>query len=234
MKTLKEYLTEDLFDDSENLKQEILDWILEHYASNFSDNKSSILNPNLMKIDMTTNPPTVNYKSRQKVSILRIKDNTNNINNNGMFQWGDVNVNSIVLPDTIEDLNGLPKVFSGSIHWNGMSAPGKIVIKSLQGCPEEIGGSFDCHKCENLTSLEGAPKKVGVHFMCYYCKNLKSLKGAPEEVGGKFDCHGCEHLTSLKGAPKEVGGSFDCSDCGVEFTEEDVNKVSSVGKYIYC
>ena len=47
---------------------------------------------------------------------------------------------------------------------------------------------FDCSDCENLKSLEGAPKVVKGSFICRNCPNLKSLEGAPKEVGGEFYC----------------------------------------------
>ena len=30
-------------------------------------------------------------------------------------------------------------------------------LKSLKGCPKEVGGSFNCHGCPKLESLEGCP-----------------------------------------------------------------------------
>ena len=81
-------------------------------------------------------------------------------------------------------------------------------LTSLEGAPEEVGGSFYCHR-NNLTSLEFSPKEVGSNFNCYGNK-LSSLDGAPKDVRGNFDCSN-NKLTSLGGAPKEVGSSFNCS-----------------------
>ncbi|MBQ7632849.1 MAG: hypothetical protein IJS88_01885, partial [Alphaproteobacteria bacterium] len=82
-------------------------------------------------------------------------------------------------------------------------------LTSLQGAPQEVGGSF---RCENnqLTSLEGAPQKVGGYFSCQN-NQLTSLQGAPQEVGGSFLCNN-NQLTSLEGAPQEVGGHFLCQN----------------------
>lgn len=104
-------------------------------------------------------------------------------------------------------------------------------LTSLKGAPKEVGGRFDCSNCTSLTSLKGAPKRVK-YFDCSGCKSLKSLDGAPKEVGGDFSCGYCHSLTSLKGAPKEVGGVFSCYSCKIEFTEEDVKKVSNVKRMI--
>ena len=67
---------------------------------------------------------------------------------------------------------------------------------------------------------------VGGFFLCDGNK-LTSLKGAPEKVGGYFSC-AHNKLTSLNGAPKVVGGDFYCFGNEVEFTEDDVLKVSNV------
>ena len=82
-------------------------------------------------------------------------------------------------------------------------------------------------------SLEGAPKRVSRTFSCDRCENLTSLEGAPIEVGHAFICYGCTSLKSLKGAPKKVTVSFQCQSCGVQFTEDDIKKVSKVrnGEY---
>ena len=108
-------------------------------------------------------------------------------------------------------------------------------LSSLKGCPEEVGGKFDCQYCRNLESLEGAPQEVGGSFHCNNCVNLKSLKGCPKEVGEDFNCINCISLTSLNGAPEKVGRDFLCYDCGdglETFTENDVKKVCKVKRYI--
>ena len=127
---------------------------------------------------------------------------------NGIFQWGE----------TI-----------GDFQCNNCAS-----LKSLDGSPKEVGGNFECYNCDSLKSLEGAPNKVGGWFDCSNCDSLKSLEGAPKKVGGKFYCMECHSLKSLEGAPKEVGGDFYCKDCGVQFTEDDVKKVSNVKNKIYC
>ena len=80
-----------------------------------------------------------------------------------------------------------------------------IGLTSLEGCPKEVGGEFDCSE-NQLTSLKGAPEKVGTYFICSD-NQLISLEGAPEKVAAGFYCS-YNQLTSLKGAPKEVGGTF--------------------------
>ena len=265
MKTLKEYIKEGLFDDidkrekmggleatADDLKSEIINWIVEHCFINFSNNNPSKVNPKSLTVDISTTPPTVIYKTRQTIPMIRFK-NTTTVNNNGVFQWGDMKA-QIVLPSSIEDLTGLPKELRGSISWNykdfgtrvlkslkglpekihGSLDLSRTQITSLEGCPEEIEEGFICSECNKLTSLKGAPKKVGEWFVCSECNKLTSLKGAPKEVGDEFSCSYCDSLESLDGAPKEVGGNFRCYRCGVEFTEEDVKKVSNVNGEIFC
>lgn len=81
-------------------------------------------------------------------------------------------------------------------------------LTSLNGCPKEFPGGFDCSDNE-LTSLEGAPQKVSGRFDCSNNK-LISLEGAPEYIGYHFT-FSYNQLTSLKGAPWKVGGEIFCT-----------------------
>ena len=87
---------------------------------------------------------------------------------------------------------------------------------------------FICIGCKRLKSLEGAPRKVGGSFVIPECIELESLDGGPEEFGYNFSCSGCIELKSLEGAPKKVGNHFFCNDCGKQFTEDEVRKISDV------
>jgi hypothetical protein len=60
------------------------------------------------------------------------------------------------------------------------------------------------------------------------------LEGAPKNVKNDFACCACSSLITLEGCPKKVGGNFYCKDCGIQFTEDDVKKVSNVKGEIYC
>jgi len=42
-------------------------------------------------------------------------------------------------------------------------------LKTLEGCPKEVDGSFFCNDCPNLKTLEGCPKEVYSNFWCYDC-----------------------------------------------------------------
>lgn len=87
--------------------------------------------------------------------------------------------------------------------------------------------------CPKLESLEGCPEEVGGSFYCYDCPKLKSLEGCPKEVGIDFSCSGCPKLESLENSPKKVGWSFYCYNCGKLFTKDDVKKVSEVKRKIF-
>lgn len=122
------------------------------------------------------------------------------------------------------------------VDYKGLMSVDNLQIKSLTnglfvfgvGKLGKLSAAFECSGCKNLTSLEGAPEKTSDSFSCYGCENLTSLEGAPIEVGYNFVCSGCSSLKSLKGAPKRVRVSFQCQKCGVQFTEEDIKKVSKV------
>ena len=66
------------------------------------------------------------------------------------------------------------------------------ILKSLEGCPVEVGGTFDC-SYNLLASLEGCPKKIGGSFHCHD-NQLTSLKGGPKEVSRNIDITGNNHL----------------------------------------
>lgn len=120
---------------------------------------------------------------------------------------------------SLKSFKGFPSKIFGDLDISGCR------FSSLLGCPQEIGGNFNCesqkgeaslinlkggpqkvsgnYNCDNnsLTSLLGAPKEIGNNFSCERNK-LKSLAGGPEIVNGRFDCSGND-LTTLRGFPKE-------------------------------
>jgi hypothetical protein len=115
---------------------------------------------------------------------------------------GEVNVDGSFKCSSrgLDDLKGIR--FGRVSEWFDCS---NNLLESLEGAPQEVGGSFWCYN-NRLESLEGAPQEVRGDFYCYN-NDLKSLEGAPQEVGGHFYCRN-NLLESLKGAPQEVGGNF--------------------------
>jgi len=62
--------------------------------------------------------------------------------------------------------------------------PGTFAItdsdnESLEGSPEEIGGSYSIRNCPRLESLKGISKQIGGNINITDCPNLKSLDGVP-------------------------------------------------------
>jgi len=80
------------------------------------------------------------------------------------------------------------------------------LIKSLQGCPETVGGNFNCSSNKNLKSLEFGPKYVGADYLCYEC-SLESLEGSPEEIKGTFNFSN-NWVENLSGSPRKVKENF--------------------------
>jgi hypothetical protein len=78
-------------------------------------------------------------------------------------------------------------------------------ITSLEGCPEFIGGTFNCSSIK-INDLTNAPSIVEESFLCNGC-GLTSLVGCPEVVPFVFSCES-NRITSLEGSPKRVQQMF--------------------------
>ena len=197
------------------LKKIITDWLITNSRCNVYKNK--------IKFDFNTYPITVDYDGD-----IQFKNHITSLTN-GIFQWGRINgCFSCSYCTSLKTLEGAPKKVGRYFYCRSCDA-----LKTLEGAPKEVGEYFVCENCKSLESLEGAPEIVDDFFSCSHCASLTSLKGAPKEVGD-FNCTNCKSLKSLKGAPEIVNGCFDCRYCGVQFTEEDVKKVSKVKEKIYC
>lgn len=109
--------------------------------------------------------------------------------------------------NSLKTLEGIPDhVYSLSAHQNELQSlrelgavtfnlnVGYNKLKSLQGCPESLEGTFHCGD-NHLTSLDGGPKEVGGDYICTNNKLLTSLQGAPKWVGGIFDCRNNPNLS---------------------------------------
>ena len=82
-------------------------------------------------------------------------------------------------------------------------------LKSLKGCPKEVGDNFDCSN-NKLTTLKYAP--IVVHRGGYLCDNneLVTLEGCASKISNAFYC---DHnkLKNLVGGPK-ITGQYHCYD----------------------
>ena len=125
-------------------------------------------------------------------------------------------------------------------------------LKSLKDCPEEVDGSIYCSYNKKLTSLEGLPKIINGSLILAVCSidtlvggpdeikgnfnlsqnKLTSLKGSPKKVEGNFTVNNNE-IDLLDGAPQEVGGDFLIYGNAINFTKEDIQKVTNVKGKIY-
>lgn len=112
---------------------------------------------------------------------------------------------------------------------NGEFNISRTDIENLEGCPEYVGGDFDCSDNTKLTNLIGSPEYVGGNYICSDT-SITSLEGSPEYVPGDFDCSKCIGLTNLNGSPEEVRGNFICSNCTMLRNMEGIGKVG--GKVI--
>lgn len=65
---------------------------------------------------------------------------------------------------SIAGLSAVTNVVNGNLFLNA-----NFSLKSLEGCPSIVDGSFSCEKCKSLTSLSGCPEQVKYNFSCKTC-----------------------------------------------------------------
>ena len=217
MKSLKEYIGEGLLDRVKNKEVNHKILIEEFLETNYKIAGS-------YDIKVTKNGSVVDVNCGVEVINKNIISLTN-----GLFEFGEVSGWFLCSNcKSLTSLKGAPKKVEEDFWCRGCDS-----LKTLEGAPKEVECDFDCSNCKSLTSLKGAPEKVDGDFYCNNCDSLKSLEDAPEKIWGDFICSRCKSLKSLEGAPKEVGRGFYCNGCGIQFTEEDVKKYTTVVKKIY-
>lgn len=209
MKTLKESLLDDIETTMANGEQTVAEYVIRDIIQKdyklYKNYKSDI---------------TVVGKTESGKILINGKGKIEFINKtaksvvNDIFEWnkfeGEFNCSNC----NIESLEGFPRmIYNNEYNGCGINIDKCKNLKTLEGAPCSIFGSFYCRGCNSLTSLEGAPEKIAGDFNCRYCDSLKSLKGAPEYVSGNFDCADCKNLESLEGAPDKIYGNFDCGYC---------------------
>lgn len=94
-------------------------------------------------------------------------------------------------------------------------------LSSLAYAPKEVRGPFLCSGNKAITSLEGCPDSVGGPFQCNDC-SIKSLKGSPKNIGSFFDCSE-NNINSFIGAPEKVVEEFVCEYNTPPLTDEQKN-----------
>ena len=139
------------------------------------------------------------------------------LNYNTLGSW---RINSEGLVDVEGNFRCLTKIKEmsnlGGIKFGTIS--GDFTIRgmgftSLEGCPQKVGGTFDCSH-NKLTSLIGSPQKVKGNFICIN-NQIERLDGCPQEVGGTFDCSRNYEVKSLIGGPVKVGSGYSAANCGL-------------------
>ncbi|OPZ77983.1 MAG: hypothetical protein BWY78_00790 [Alphaproteobacteria bacterium ADurb.Bin438] len=148
-------------------------------------------------------------EDKNKIGLFDQDGKIHNVFNlpEGFVVKGNLDMSEMNL-DVLPDLTKVKIMGDLNISFNN--------LKSLKGCPDEIGGSLHCFY-NKLESLEGAPSKIKKVFDCSYNK-LKNLEGSIKEVGSDYLCIGNE-LETLKGAPLKVNGHFKCSKNKLESLE---------------
>lgn len=76
-------------------------------------------------------------------------------------------------------------------------------LKSLKGCPEEVGSTFNLNDLPNLESLEHGPKIVGTTYKVDTC-GITSIDGIAETIGKNLILTNNRELKSLAGIHKKI------------------------------
>ena len=94
-------------------------------------------------------------------------------------------------------------------------------LSSLDYAPKKVRGPFLCTGNKAITNLNGCPDSVGGPFQCNDC-SIKSLEGSPKNIGSFFDCSD-NNITSFIGAPEKVVEEFVCEYNTPPLTDEQKN-----------
>lgn len=124
------------------------------------------------------------------------------------IKYGKVHVDGYVNFNKIDVgmlYDGIIPIQFGTVY--GSFIADNTNIKSLQGCPHEVGGNFSV-SFNHLTSLVGGPIEVGGNYWCD-CNLLTSLRGSAMVIGEHLDCQN-NQLTDLSGGPNILGGKIFC------------------------
>ena len=119
----------------------------------------------------------------------------------------------------ITTLDYLPEIVEGNfdISDNDLSKADLSRLNSIT-----IGADLTLTRC-NLKSLNGVPKKIYGSFECSN-NHFKDFTGGPEFVYGNFICYDCNKLESIKGLPKFIKEDLSCYDCKKLTNFHDIHK----------
>ena len=139
----------------------------------------------------------------------------------------------IELKERLDEIKSRSKVNEdGSLDVDGNVWLDELELTKIPLKFNKVNGCFSCSS-NKLTSLEGCPKEVIGNFDCSTNFKLTSLKGCPEKVYGNFNCLNTS-LTSLEGCPKEVGGDFTCNGRIIKkYTKDEIKSFCKIRGFIY-
>ena len=150
----------------------------------------------------------------EKFNILKYK-----INSNGSIDVdGSVTLNNIGVKQLPLKFNTV----SGDFICTSES------LTTLEGCPQTVGGVFNCSRNFELSSLVGGPTSVGSMYFCF-SSSLLNLVGSPSVIKGDFLCSD-NQLTSLVGCPTTVGGYYMCHTNKLTSTYSGDNDIEFIGE----
>lgn len=174
----------------------------------------------IKKNNLVLNEQTGRYDSQGDVEVL----DSNLINGHFPLKFGHIKGNfSTNACQKLNSLENGPTEVDGACSFYGqfktmkgapvrvgdLLAIGSLVLESLEGCTQEVGGDFAIRYTNWLKTLQGGPRKVGGDYtVSSYA--LTSLQGAPGLINGEFEISNSPQLTDFRGGPQRVLGNFYC------------------------
>jgi len=101
-------------------------------------------------------------------------------------------------------LVGFPEYVGGDCRISGLR------VKTLTGCPQEIGGHFIAQGLKAITALVGGPRKVGGNYDVSF-STIETTKGIEGCEIGQSLVLSHSKITALDGKPGSVGKDVDVS-----------------------
>lgn len=118
--------------------------------------------------------------------------------NNGVV---DVN-GSVTLRDAVNSRREHLPIQFGTITGN-FSIGTCDYSATLHGCPNWVGGVFDCSNLA-ITDLTGGPQHVGGRYLAQKCEQLLTTDGLAHFIGDGLYLHNCTKLHTMTTIPTEL------------------------------
>jgi hypothetical protein len=173
----------------------------------------------ILQNELTVSKHKINGKYHVSSEAYVIVKNTNMKSLvNDLFVWDTVTAFICNNCKNLKSLEGAPKKVNGTFACNYCDS-----LTNLIGAPDEVE-CFYCNNCKNLKSLEGSPKKC-INFNCTFCNSLTNLIGAPKYVDIEFKCDYCNNLSSLEGITWKSVHHFSCRGTAIQLTAREIKKI---------